>query len=39
MFTDTRRGAPVLAKRLTWDRRTDRIEVQEPMPVTGPMNR
>jgi hypothetical protein len=39
MLNDTRKAAPVLAKKLRWERKTDRIEVLEMMPVTGPMNK
>lgn len=39
MLTDTRRAAPVVAKSLIWDRRADRIEVVEPMPVIAPMGK
>ena len=36
---DQRQPAPLLAKSLRWELRTDRIEVTEPMPVTGAMTR
>lgn len=32
---DDRQPAPLQAKALRWDTRTDRIELTEPMPVTG----
>jgi len=38
-INDTNRAAPLLAKRLIWDRRIDRIEIQEPMPITAPMTK
>ncbi|MCC6320242.1 MAG: hypothetical protein IT438_02260 [Phycisphaerales bacterium] len=39
MLTDTRRAAPILAKVLSWDRRADRIEVIEPMPIIAPLGK
>jgi hypothetical protein len=39
VLNDTKRAAPVQAKTLLWDRRTDRIEVLEPMPVIGPIGK
>lgn len=36
---DDRQPAPLLAKALRWDTRTDRIELTEPMPVTGGMTK
>lgn len=36
---DTKTASPMLAKSLRWDTRTDRIEVTEPMPVTGGISR
>jgi hypothetical protein len=38
-LNDTRRAAPVLAKKLRWDRRSGRIEVLEMMPTTGPLTK
>jgi hypothetical protein len=34
---DDRQPAPLLAKALRWETRTDRVEITEPMPVTGGM--
>lgn len=35
-FFDSRRPAPVTARRLWWDLVNDRIEIREPGPVVGP---
>lgn len=39
MVTDTRLAAPTLARKIRWDRRTDRIEVLEPMPISVPLRK
>jgi hypothetical protein len=36
---DERKPTPLLAKALRWETRTDRVEVTEPMPVTGALTR
>jgi hypothetical protein len=36
---DSKTASPLLARALRWETRTDRIEVTEPMPVTGGISR
>lgn len=36
---DDRQPAPMLARSLRWNTRTDRVEITEPMPVTGGLSR